>query len=150
MKCPFCSNLGSKVLDSRVTSDGRIRRRRICESCSRRFTTYEKVELDEIYVIKRSGGRELFDRHKLQQGIMRACVKRPVSREAVDKIVDFVEQKVRKSPKREMSTKRIGQIVMERLRKVDQVAYIRFASVYESFTDIASFEKALRMLKRKD
>jgi transcriptional repressor NrdR len=150
MKCPFCSNLGSKVLDSRVTSDGRIRRRRICESCNRRFTTYEKVELDEIYVIKRSGGRELFDRHKLQQGIMRACVKRPVSREAVDKIVDFVEQKVRKSPKREMSTKRIGQIVMERLRKVDQVAYIRFASVYESFTDIASFEKALRMLKRKD
>ena len=106
------------------------------------------MELDELYVIKRSGGREPFDRHKLTAGILRACVKRPLERSAVEKIVEGVEQRLRKSPKREMTTSKIGQLVMERLRKVDQVAYIRFASVYESFIDVASFEKALRNLKK--
>ncbi|VVB57583.1 Transcriptional repressor NrdR [uncultured archaeon] len=148
MKCPFCAHVGSQVIDSRDTSDGRIRRRRVCDGCSRRFTTYEEMELDELYVVKRDGSREPFDKHKLTAGILRACVKRPLSRETVEKIVGSVEQRLRKSPKREMATARIGELVMERLRKVDQVAYIRFASVYESFTDIASFEKALRKLKK--
>ncbi len=150
MKCPFCAHAGSQVLDSRDTSDGRIRRRRVCDSCERRFTTYEEVELEELYVIKRAGGREPFERHKLSAGILRACVKRPLERSAVEKIVDGVEQRLRKSPKREIATAKIGQMVMERLRKVDQVAYIRFASVYESFTDVASFEKALRTLKKRE
>lgn len=149
MKCPYCSNAASSVVDSRDTTDGRIRRRRECLKCQKRFTTYEGVELEELYVIKRSRGREPFDRHKLAAGIMRACAKRPVPREAIDKIVDAVEQRLRKSPKREILTSRIGEMVMERLRKVDQVAYVRFASVYESFTDIKSFEKALRTLKEK-
>jgi len=138
------------VLDSRDSSDSRIRRRRECLSCKRRFTTYETMELEELYVIKRAGGREPFDRHKLAAGILRACVKRPVSREVVDKIVESVEQRLRKSPKHEVPTARIGQMVMERLRKVDQVAYIRFASVYESFTDLASFDSVLRSLKKKN
>ncbi len=148
MKCPFCPHAVSQVIDSRDTSDGRIRRRRACLHCDRRFTTYEEMELDELYVIKRDASREPFDRHKLTAGILRACVKRPLERSAVEKIVDSVEQRLRKSPKREIETAKIGQMVMERLRKVDQVAYIRFASVYESFIDIASFEKALRTLKK--
>ena len=149
MKCPFCAHSDSQVLDSRDSSDSRIRRRRECLSCKRRFTTYETIELEELYVVKRDGSREPFDKHKLAAGILRACVKRPVSREQVDKIVESVEHHLRKSPKHEVSTARIGQMVMERLRKVDQVAYIRFASVYESFTDLASFDSVLRSLKKK-
>lgn len=149
MKCPFCSRPDSQVIDSRDSSDSRIRRRRECLSCKRRFTTYESIEQQELYVIKRAGGREPFDRHKLAAGILRACVKRPVSREQVDKIVDLVEQRMRKNPKHELPTAQVGRMVMERLRKVDQVAYIRFASVYESFTDLASFEQAMRALKSK-
>ncbi len=149
MKCPYCSNATSSVVDSRDTTDGRIRRRRECLKCQKRFTTYEGVELDELYVIKRDASREQFERPKLAAGILRACAKRPVSREAIDRIVDAVEQRLRKSPKHEMLTSRIGEMVMERLRKVDQVAYVRFASVYESFIDVASFEKALRTLKTK-
>lgn len=148
MKCPYCPHAASAVVDSRDTTDGRIRRRRECLKCRKRFTTYEGVELEELYVIKRDVSREQFDRHKLAAGILRACAKRPVPREAIDKIVDAVEQRLRKSPKREIPTSRIGEMVMERLRKVDQVAYVRFASVYESFIDIKSFEKALRTLKK--
>ncbi len=149
VKCPYCSNAASSVVDSRDTSDGRIRRRRECLKCCKRFTTYEGVELEELYVIKRDASREPFERPKLAAGILRAGAKRPVAREAIDKIVDAVEQRLRKSPKREIQTAKIGQMVMERLRKVDQVAYVRFASVYESFIDIKSFEKALRTLKKK-
>ena len=149
MKCPYCAHAQSSVIDSRDTSDLRIRRRRECLSCKRRFTTYEGVELEELYVIKRDGSREPFERRKLEAGVMRACVKRPVPRDSVDKIVEAVEQRVRKNPRHEISTSKIGQMVMERLRKVDQVAYVRFASVYESFTDIESFEAALRTLKEK-
>ena len=149
MKCPYCSHAASAVVDSRDTSDGRIRRRRECLKCAKRFTTYESLELEELYVIKRDSSREPFERHKLEAGILRACAKRPVPREAIERIVDAVEQRLRKSPKHEVATAKVGQMVMERLRKVDQVAYIRFASVYESFIDVDSFEKALRALKEK-
>lgn len=148
MKCPFCAHPESSVVDSRDSSDAAVRRRRECAKCGQRFTTYEEIELADLYVIKRDGSREPFDRRKLEQGVTRACVKRPVSRESVEKILDYVEQRLRKSPKREVSTARIGHMVMDRLRRVDQVAYIRFASVYESFTDVASFEKVLRQLKK--
>ncbi len=147
MKCPYCTHAASKVVDSRDTSDFRIRRRRECLKCEKRFTTYEDVQLEEITIIKKDGRREPFDRNKLLSGIQRACEKRPVPRPTIEKVVEQVEQRLRKSPGLEVSTAKIGELVMERLRKVDQVAYIRFASVYRSFTDIDSFEKALRALR---
>lgn len=149
MKCPFCSDPASKVVDSRDTSDFRIRRRRECLKCEKRFTTFEDVELEEISVIKKDGRREPFDRNKLLAGISRACVKRPVPRQTIEKIVESVEQKLRKLSGREVSATKIGELVMDRLKKADQVAYIRFASVYRSFTDVESFEKALRALKSR-
>ncbi|MFH1095218.1 MAG: transcriptional regulator NrdR [Candidatus Micrarchaeota archaeon] len=148
MKCPFCANAQSKVVDSRDTSDFRIRRRRECLKCAKRFTTFEDVQLEEITVIKKDGRREPFDRNKLLAGLMRACEKRPVPRSVVEKIVEAVEQRLRKRPRTEVPTTLIGELVMERLKKADQVAYIRFASVYRSFTDIDSFEKALHALKK--
>ena len=117
-------------------------------SNAKRFTTFEDIQLEEITVIKKDGRREPFDRNKLLAGIMRSCEKRPVPRQTVEKIVEAVEQKLRKRPNKEVPTTLIGELVMERLRKVDQVAYIRFSSVYRSFTDIDSFEKALHALKK--
>ncbi len=148
MRCPFCAHAQSKVVDSRDTSDFRIRRRRECLKCAKRFTTFEDVQLEEITVIKKDGRREPFDRNKLLAGLMRACEKRPVPRLVVEKIVEAVEQRLRKRPHKEVPTTLIGELVMERLKKADQVAYIRFASVYRSFTDIDSFEKALHALKK--
>jgi transcriptional repressor NrdR len=149
MRCPYCNHTESDVVDSRDTDDFRIRRRRECAKCERRFTTYEEVDKEDIFVIKKDGRREKFDRHKLLSGLERSCEKRPVSREQIEEMANWVEGKLRKSGKKEIETQSIGELVMERLRKVDDVAYIRFASVYRSFTDIDSFEDALRKLKRK-
>ena len=149
MRCPYCSHSETDVVDSRDTDDHRIRRRRECAKCRRRFTTYEGVEKEDLFVIKKDGRREKFDRHKLLSGFEKSCEKRPVPREQIEEMANFVEGKLRKSGKKEIATSEIGELVMERLHKVDDVAYIRFASVYRSFTDIDSFEDALRKLKRK-
>ena len=149
MRCPYCSHTETDVVDSRDTDDFRIRRRRECAKCERRFTTYEEVDKEDIFVIKKDGRREKFDRHKLMSGLERSCEKRPVSREQIDEMANWVEGKLRKSGKKEIDTNSIGELVMERLQKIDHVAYIRFASVYRSFTDVESFEKALRSLKRR-
>ncbi len=149
MKCPFCQHKDTDVIDTRDTDDFRIRRRRECSKCKRRFTTYEEIEHEDLFVIKKDGRREKFDRRKLMGGIDKACEKRPVSREQIETMAAWVEGRLRKSDTREVTTSVIGELVMERLRKIDDVAYIRFASVYRSFTDIDSFEKALRILKTK-
>jgi len=149
MRCPFCQHTDSDVIDTRDTDDYRIRRRRECAKCKRRFTTYEEAEKEDLFVIKKDGRREKFDRHKLLSGIQKACEKRPVSVEQTDEIANWVEAKIRKGDKQEVKTDEIGELVMERLKKVDEVAYIRFASVYRSFADVESFEQALKNLKKK-
>ena len=149
MRCPYCAHSETNVVDSRDTDDLRIRRRRECAKCGRRFTTYEEIDKEDIFVIKKDGRREKFDRHKLLAGLAKSCEKRPVSRERIEEMANWVEGRIRKGGKKEIATNDIGEFVMERLRKVDDVAYIRFASVYRSFTDIDSFEDALRKLKRK-
>jgi transcriptional repressor NrdR len=149
MRCPYCTHSETDVIDTRDTDDLRIRRRRECAKCHRRFTTYEEMEKEDLFVIKKDGRREKFDRHKLLTGIQKACEKRPVSIDHIEAIANWVEAKIRKMDKQEIKTSLLGELVMDRLRKVDDVAYIRFASVYRSFTDIDSFEKALRTLKTK-
>lgn len=149
MRCPYCNHGETDVIDTRDTDDSRIRRRRQCAKCERRFTTYEEIEKEDLFVIKKDGRREKFDRHKLRTGIEKACEKRPVSPEQIDGIVNWVEAKIRKGDKREIKTNELGELVIERLHKTDQIAYIRFASVYRSFTDIESFEKALKNLRKK-
>ena len=141
MKCPYCDNIDTKVIDSRPTEDGHaIRRRRGCDKCGRRFTTYEKVEASIHMVIKSDGKRrEAFDRDKLFRGIARACEKRPVSAETMENIVNSVERELNNLMVKEIDSKRIGELVMEELKKVDEVAYIRFASVYRQFTDVNTF-----------
>ncbi|MCX8195070.1 MAG: transcriptional regulator NrdR [Candidatus Micrarchaeota archaeon] len=149
MLCPFCRHRESNVIDTRDTDDYRIRRRRECVKCKRRFTTYEEVEQEDLYVIKKDGRREKFDRHKLMTGVEKACEKRPISREQIEALAGWVESQLRKEGKQEVKSSQIGELVMKRLRKIDEVAYIRFASVYRSFTDIDSFEEALKLLKKK-
>ena len=141
MKCPYCDNIDTKVIDSRPTEDGHaIRRRRGCDKCGRRFTTYEKVEESILMVIKSDGKRrEAFDRDKLFRGIARACEKRPVSAETMENIVNSVERELNNLMVKEIDSKRIGELVMEELKQVDEVAYIRFASVYRQFTDVNTF-----------
>ena len=149
MRCPFCQHTETDVIDTRDTDDFRIRRRRECAKCKRMFTTYEEAEKEDLFVIKKDGRREKFDRHKLLSGIQKACEKRPVSVEQTEGIANWVEAKIRKGDKQEVKTDEIGELVMERLKKVDEVAYIRFASVYRSFADVESFEAALKNLRRK-
>src|SRR3989344_272403 len=149
MRCPFCQHTDSDVIDTRDTDDYRIRRRRECAKCKRRFTTYEEAEKEDLFVIKKDGRREKFDRHKLLSGIQKACEKRPVSVEQTEEIANWTEARIRKGDKQEIKTDEIGELVMERLKKVDEVAYIRFASVYRSFADVESFEQALKNLKKK-
>ena len=149
MRCPYCTHSETDVIDSRDTDDYRIRRRRECAKCKRRFTTYEEVEKEDLFVIKKDGRREKFDRHKLLSGIQKACEKRPVSVEQTEEIANWTEARIRKGDKQEIKTDEIGELVMERLKKVDEVAYIRFASVYRSFADVESFEQALKNLKKK-
>lgn len=144
MKCPFCGYSESRVIDSRPTDEGeRIRRRRECLKCSKRFTTYEIIENVPIVVIKKDKSRETFDRNKLLSGLLRACEKRPVSIDALERIVDEIETLLQNSLDREVSSQRIGTYAMEKLKTVDEVAYVRFASVYRQFKDINSFMEEL-------
>lgn len=147
MKCPFCDHLGTKVLDSRAANDNKsIRRRRECEKCMRRFTTFEMVEETPLMVIKKDGSREEFNRDKILRGLVRACEKRPVSVDQLEQIVSEVEMRVRNMAKPEVDSREIGELVMEQLYPVDEVAYIRFASVYRQFKDISMFMKELNEL----
>jgi transcriptional repressor NrdR len=147
MKCPYCGHLESKVVDSRPADEGTsIRRRRECLACQRRFTTYETMESLPLVVIKKDGSRQTFDRGKVLNGMIRACEKRPVPFESLEKIADQIEQELQNSLERETSTERIGELVMDRLKGVDEVAYVRFASVYRQFKDINTFMTELNKL----
>ena len=147
MKCPFCGHLESKVVDSRPAEEGAsIRRRRECLACHKRFTTYETVESLPLMVIKKDGNRQTFDKTKLLNGMIRACEKRPVSYDTLEKIADEIEQELQNSLERETSTERIGELVMDRLKNVDEVAYVRFASVYRQFKDLNTFMTELNRL----
>ncbi len=147
MKCPFCGFTESKVIDSRPAEEfSTIRRRRECLSCSKRFTTYEIIERMPLVVIKRDGSRQSFDKVKLINGMVRACEKRPVSLQTLEKIADEIEQELQSNLEREISTVDVGEMVMNRLKEVDEVAYVRFASVYRSFKDINTFMEELSKL----
>lgn len=147
MKCPFCNFSESKVVDSRPADDGAsIRRRRECLSCTKRFTTYETVESLPMVVVKKDGSRQSFDRRKVLGGMIRACEKRPVPLAELERIADEIEQELQNGLDREITTESIGEIVMEKLRNVDQVAYVRFASVYRQFKDIDTFMTELNKL----
>lgn len=147
MKCPFCSYEESKVIDSRPTDEGeRIRRRRECISCGKRFTTYEIIESVPIVVVKKDKSREVFDRDKLFNGMMRACEKRPVSVEVIEKAIDEIEAELQNSLDREVTSVKIGEYVMDKLKDIDEVAYVRFASVYRQFKDINTFMSELKKL----
>jgi transcriptional repressor NrdR len=147
MKCPYCRYLENKVIDSRMSKDGSIiRRRRECISCNRRFTTHERIEEVMPMVIKKSGDREPFDRNKILVGIQRACQKRPISAEDMERMVDSIEEFLQESGEKEMSSTVIGERVMQELHNVDEVAYVRFASVYRSFRDITDFMREVKDL----
>lgn len=149
MKCPFCLHQESKVVDSRETTDlESTRRRRECLDCGKRFTTYERLETVELAVVKKDGRREAFSKEKLTRGLLKACEKRPISREKIDASVAEIEASLRKSDRQEVSSRKVGELVMEQLKKLDHVAYVRFASVYRSFRDIAQFEKEIKLLKQ--
>ena len=151
MKCPFCGFEESKVIDSRPTDEGqRIRRRRECLKCGKRFTTYEIIESLPIIVIKKDKSRETFNRDKLMTGLLRACEKRPVSIDTLDSMIDDIETNLQSSLDREVSSEKIGELVMEKLKKIDEVAYVRFASVYRQFKDINTFMKELNKLLQND
>ena len=150
MQCPFCGYEESKVIDSRPTDEGeRIRRRRECLKCAKRFTTYEMIESLPIIVIKKDGSRETFDRQKLLTGMLRACEKRPVSIEMLDRAISDIETVIQNSLDREVSSDKIGELVMEKLKGIDEVAYVRFASVYRQFKDINTFMNELNKLLSK-
>ena len=151
MKCPFCGHLESKVVDSRPAEEGAsIRRRRECLACHKRFTTYETMESLPLMVVKKDGNRQTFDKTKLLNGMIRACEKRPVSLDRLEKAVDDIESQIQNSLEREVSTHKIGEYVMEQLMGIDDVAYIRFASVYRQFKDIQSFHDAIRKLMEEE
>ena len=147
MKCPFCSHTEDKVIDSRLSQEGDVtRRRRECLKCGRRFTTYERVEEAQPLVIKKDGRRELFDRTKILNGVLRACEKRPVGIETMEKVVDKIEKRLLETGEREIQSSVIGAAVMEELKNLDEVAYVRFASVYREFSDINEFMTELKGL----
>ena len=148
MKCPYCGYSETKVVDSRESEDT-TRRRRECLRCEKRFTTYERIEQVDIYVIKKDKRRELFDREKLKKGLLRACEKRPVKLEQIEKMLNGIEAKIRSHKSTEVDSTLLGEEVMKQLKKVDKVAYIRFASVYREFKDVQEFEKELKSLKRE-
>lgn len=151
MRCPYCENIDTKVVDSRPTDEGRaIRRRRLCEACGKRFTTYEKLEENIIMVIKKNGQRESFDRNKILNGIVKACEKRPVSMATMEGIVDNIERGLNNMMEKEVESTFIGELIMDELKRVDDVAYVRFASVYREFKDADTFIKELEKLLKKD
>lgn len=145
MNCPFCSHPNSKVTDKRESSSG-FRRRRECLKCKKRFTTYENVAKDDLFVIKKDGKRERFEREKLEKGIQKAFEKRPVSKEKITAMINEIEEQLRKKGKKEVKSSIIGEIVIKKMKKMDNVAYIRFASVYRDFQDINDFKQELRGL----
>ena len=150
MKCPYCSSENTKVIDSRPVDDGgSIRRRRLCGNCQKRFTTYEKIETVPLMVIKKSEIREPYDRAKLEGGIIRACHKRPISVTQIAAIVDDLESQIYSRDEREISSSEIGEMVMEALRDLDDVAYVRFASVYREFKDVDTFLREIEKLAKK-
>ncbi len=149
MKCMYCGCMESKVIDSRATDEGRtIRRRRECIQCGKRFTTYETIETTPVLVVKNSGNRQAFDPNKLKNGIIKACEKRPVSMSKIDRLVDDIKKQVYNSLEQEISSKRLGEMVMNGLKEIDEVAYVRYASVYRQFTDISSFMQELETMMR--
>ena len=150
MKCPYCNYEETQVIDTRDTENlETTRRRRECLKCNKRFTTYERIEEADIVVVKKEGRRERFERQKLLNGILKACEKRPISLEKIEKLVDEVESDLRKRDSVEVESKTIGEIVMKRLKSLDKVAYIRFASVYREFEDLERFEEELEKLQKK-
>ena len=147
MKCPFCSHENTRVIDSRPADENNsIRRRRVCDECGKRFTTYEKVEQMILMVIKKDGSREAFDRNKIMNGIIKACEKRPVPYHVLEELVNEIEQVLQNQMEREISSAQIGELVMERMKKIDDVSYVRFASVYRQFKDINTFISELSKL----
>ena len=151
MRCPFCFHKESKVLDSRATEEGAsIRRRRECTKCSRRFTTYERLDEVPFMVVKKDGRREPFNRNKILNGVLRACEKRPISLDAIEAMIDEIERDVRNKTDREISSEQIGEIVMERLKRLDEVAYVRCASVSRQSKDSNSFMMELQQLLKGD
>ncbi len=150
MKCPFCGFLESKVLDSRPTEEGgSIRRRRECLSCQKRFTTYEMIESMPLYVVKSDGSRQLFDKGKVLAGMLRACVKRPVPIHKLEEVAAEIEQTLQNTMEKEIPSSEIGEMIMKRLKEIDQVAYVRFVSVYRSFEDIESFLAELNKIRKE-
>lgn len=150
MKCPYCGEDNTRVIDSRPAEDNSsIRRRRQCDACSRRFTTYEKVETIPLMVIKKDNNREPYDRSKIESGIMRACHKRPVSTSAINAAVDSIEAQIYSMEDKEVRSSTIGELVMKQLKELDEVAYVRFASVYREFRDVNTFLAELEKLYRK-
>lgn len=150
MICPFCAHDATKVLDKREGISGKeTRRRRECQKCGRRFTTFERVETLDLLVVKKDGKREIFDRGKLRGGIIKSCEKRPISADSIEKVVDEIESELRKGAKSEVSSKIVGELVTKRLKKLDKIAYIRFASVYRQFADIGDFENELAKLSKR-
>jgi transcriptional repressor NrdR len=152
VKCPFCSHLEDKVVDSRESKEGEvIRRRRECLSCGKRFTSYERIDQIPHLVVKKDGRRERFDREKVMAGLLKACEKRPVSMRSLDAVVDRVEAMMHESPDREVSADRIGEFLMDQLRDLDKVAFVRFASVYRDFKDVDQFMATLKgLLESRD
>ncbi|MBR6350357.1 MAG: transcriptional repressor NrdR [Lachnospiraceae bacterium] len=149
MKCPFCGCIDTKVLDSRPNEDRTaIRRRRECEKCKKRFTTYEKIETIPLIVIKKDNNRETYDRSKIERGILRACYKRPVSAERIEKLMDDIENEIFALGTSEIKSNIIGEIVMDKIKEVDQVAYVRFASVYREFKDVNTFIDEIKKLTK--
>lgn len=150
MRCPFCAHPEDRVVDSRELADGtQVRRRRECLGCNRRFTTYERVEEVPILVVKRDGRREAYDRHKVLAGLMRACEKRPVTLLQLEEAADAVESSINRKDEREVRSEEIGTVVMQRLRELDQVAYVRFASVYRRFEDVEEFLELLERMRHE-
>ncbi len=149
MQCPYCRHENTKVTDSRDTGAYSIRRRRECLECNRRFTTYEHIEMSPIYIIKKDGRREKYEKNKIKNGVMKALQKRPVSHEHIETLLENIEEKIRRTGKEEIPSATIGEYVMDELKLIDQVAYIRFASVYRSFADITLFEKEVQKLTTK-
>ena len=147
MRCPFCENIDTKVIDSRPTEEGQaIRRRRECDNCKKRFTTYEKIEEIPMMVVKKDGSREVFDRNKVLNGVIKACEKRPVSMSDIDRIVDEIERGLSNMMEKEIESRVIGEVIMDQLKGIDEVAYVRFASVYRQFKDINTFISELEKL----
>lgn len=145
MKCPFCSHENTRVIDSRPAEDNNsIRRRRVCDECQKRFTTYEKIETIPLIVIKKDNNREAYDRKKIESGVLRACYKRPISAESITNIIEGVETAIFSMEEKEIPSKKIGELVMDTLKDIDGVAYVRFASVYREFKDVNTFMDELK------